>query len=408
MIILHVNKFFDLFGGTETVLHETIAHQRVAGHTVHVFSTNASGNLPSDDARFFVTRYNEAIQEGLAKDVKKGIAVIWNREAKRAIARMLVEIRPDVVHLHNIYHHLSTSILDPIRRAKIPCVQTLHDYKLACPNYRMFTEGSPCERCKGGRYSEAVKHHCLTSFAAGNILAMMEMGFTKMLQSYERTVNVFICPSQFMREKMIAWGEPSSKMMVIPNAVELPIDMAARDGGYFFAAGRLSREKGIEPLLRAMARVPQIHLKIAGTGPEEPRLRSLAVSLGASNVEFLGFVRKAERQDVLSHASALVHPSISYDNAPLTVLEAMAMGLPILGSRIGGIPEQIEEGINGFLVEPGNVEAWADALKRFISLSSAEQSRLAIASRDRAARLFSWDMHLAKIEEAYRIAGAGG
>lgn len=405
MKILHVNKFFDLFGGAETVLHATIERQRKLGHEVHAFSTRAPANLPSDDSRFFVTRNNYAIQEGASKDVKKSFSYLWNREARRSLTKMIAEIRPDVIHLHNIYHHLSTSILAPIRASGIPCVQTLHDYKLACPNYRMFTEGAPCERCKGGRYYEAVKHHCLTPFAAGNILAAAEMGMTKIRQSYERTVRVFICPSHFMKEKMIAWGEPASKMFVIPNAVEIPERVATRDGGYILAAGRLSIEKGIETLVRAAARDPLCRVKIAGTGPEDARLRSLATSLGATNVEFLGFVRKAEHQDLWNRAAALAQPSLSYDNAPLSVLEAMAAGLPILASRIGGIPEMIDRE-NGFLIEPGDDAEWAETIRSFLDLSEEERTWMAEASRRRVAERFTWDAHLASLFEAYRMAGA--
>ncbi len=408
MKILHVNKFFDPRRGAEMVLHATIERQRRAGHEVHVFSTRSPQNFPSDDTRYFVERFDYAISEGMRKDMRKAASFMWNREAKRAIARMLAELRPDVIHLHNIYHHLSSSILDPIRASRIPCVQTLHDYKLACPNYRMFTEGSPCERCKGGNYLEAVKHQCLTSSFAGNLLASLEMGMTKARQSYERTVRAFICPSEFIREKMIAWGEPAGKMIVIPNAVDLPERVASRDGGYFLSVGSLSIEKGLETLLRAAARVPEAKIQIAGIGPEEGRLRSLATTLGLSNVEFLGFVRRADLDVVRSSAAALVHPSISYDNAPLAVLEAMAAGMPVIGSRIGGIPEQIADAETGFLVEPADVGAWAEALSTFCTMPESDRRAMGDAGRARAAELFSWEQHLARLDETYRRAGAVG
>lgn len=408
MKILHINKFFDLRGGAETVLHETIARQRAQGHEVHVFSTRSPSNLPSDDADRFVERFDYAIQEGWKQDLRKASSYLWNREARRAIERMLAVIKPDVIHLHNIYHHLSSSILGPIRASGIPCVQTLHDYKLACPNYKMFVEGSPCERCKGGRYLEAVKHHCLSTHAGGNILAAIEMSMTKAMQSYERTVRVFICPSRFMADKMTEWGEPSAKMMVIPNAVQASSEPASRDGGYLFLAGRLSQEKGFDTLIRAMAQVTELKLKIAGIGPEESRLRALATSLDAKNVEFLGFLRRSEHASVWRRASALVAPSVWYENAPLSVLEAMADGLPILASRIGGLPEMVGHGENGLLVEPGNVNAWVLALREFAQTPEEIRTHLAEESRSRAERLFSWDLHLERLGHAYAKAGARG
>ena len=406
MRILHINKFFDLRGGAETMLHALMAHQREEGHEVHAFSTRSPDNVPSQDATRFVERFDYSIQEGLRKDIRKGMSYLWNREARTAVSQALREIRPDVIHLHNIYHHLSSSILGPIRAFGIPCVQTLHDYKLACPNYTMFTEGAPCERCKGGRYFEAVKHHCLTSFAAGNVLAALEMGMTKAMQLYERTIHTFICPSRFLAEKMIAWGEPPSKMVVIPNAVEIPESIATRDGGYALAVGRLSVEKGFDVLVRAAATVPKIRIRIAGIGPEEGRLRSLATSLGATNVEFLGFVHRDRDRDLWCRARVVLTPSVWYENAPLAVLEAMAFGLPILASDIGGLPELVTHEDNGLLVAAHDVSAWAQALERFDKLPDETQARMGESSRQKIKASFTWEAHLTALEAVYRAAGA--
>jgi len=243
MKILHVNKFFDLRDGTDIYVHSLMERQARMGHEVHVLSTRAPSNVNTPDSRLFVERFDYGRREGALKDARKALAFVWNREARRAMRRAIQEFRPDVVHLHNIYHHLSTSILAEIRAAHLPCVQTLHDYKLACPNYKMFTEGAVCERCKGGHYFETIRHHCLWPSFAANALAACEMGLTKACQSYERTVRLFLCPSQFMADKMAAWGEPSPKLRVIPNPVEPALRMAMRDGNYILYAGRLSPEK---------------------------------------------------------------------------------------------------------------------------------------------------------------------
>jgi len=406
MKILHVNKFFDLHGGTETYLHALMAAQREAGHEVHAFATRSSGNLPSDDAPNFVRRSDYTKSEGMVRDAQKAVAYIWNSEANTAIERVLREVKPDVVHVHNIYHHLSTSILAPIRASGIPCVQTLHDYKLACPNYKMFTEGAPCERCRGGRYTEAIAHHCLTANTGGNVLAAFEMGFTKLTQSYEKTMRFFLCPSQFMADKMAAWGEPPSKLRVLPNPIGSSDIIAERDGGYVLAVGRLSLEKGFETIVRAAAQARDVQLKIAGIGPEESKLKQLAKDLGATNVEFLGFLRKPELAEVRRHAEALLVPSIWYENASYAVLEALAEGLPIIASRIGGLPEQVEPGVNGLLAEPGNVDSWLSALNSFFLMPAEERTRLATHSRQRARERYNWTEHLKMLTNCYREAGA--
>ena len=402
MKILHVNKFFDFHGGAETYLHSLMKHQRDRGHEVHAFSTKAPKNAPSDDASAFVERYDYARSEGLSRDLKKGLSYLWNRDAERAMKRMIAEIQPDVIHMHNIYHHLSSSVLKPIRAARIPCVQTLHDYKLACPNYKMFTEGSICERCHGGRYMEAVTHHCLSASTAQNFLAAAEMGMTKLAQSYERTVGMFLCPSQFMADKMIAWGEPPSKFLVIPNPIDIPEVSATGDGDYILYAGRLSPEKGIETLVRAMAHVPEARLHIAGTGPEEGKLHALVESLGITTVTFLGFLRSPDLAEVRHQARALAVPSVWYENGPYAVLEAMAEEIPIMSSRIGGLPELVEHGVSGWLVEPGNVDAWVRALRVVVATPLELLRRMGRASQERVKARHLWGQHLDQLEDVYK------
>lgn len=402
MKVLHINKFFDLKGGAEIYMHNLMRRQAEAGLETHVFSTRSASNLPSRDASTFVTRYNLSISESPLIDLKKAVNFLWNREAKTALAKVLKSLKPDVVHLHNIYHHLSTSILAPIRESKIPCVQTLHDLKLACPNYRMYTEGALCERCKGGRYFEAVKHRCLFPGFASNALAAMEMGFTKAVQAYERTVKTFICPSQFIADKMVEWGEPSSKFRVVRPPVEMK-ERARRDGGYVLAVSRLSPEKGYEELIRAAARVPSLSIKIAGIGPLEDRLRSL-IRANKSNVELVGFKQGEELAELYHHAEAFIACPVGYENAPLTVLDAFGVGLPVLASRIGGLLEMVEDGHNGYLVEYGSVDAWAGALKEFSELPQNTKDDMAEASVLLARRKFpTWSEHLEMIRECYAI-----
>lgn len=405
MRILHVNKFFDLNGGAEIYMHRLMQAQEKAGHEVHALSTRSPKNLPSKDAKHFVTRSELDRSDGAAEDLKKAARFLWNQEAKQAIEEAINEFKPEVIHLHNIYHHLSSSILTPIQKAKIPCVQTLHDYKLACPNYRMFTQGAVCERCKGGRYWEAVKNECLSSGFLPNVLAALEMGMTKARHSYERSVRLFLCPSRFMLEKMQDWGEPPGKLRYLPNPVELPTHPAPRGGGYLLYAGRLAEEKGLASFIEAVARMPEVSVKIAGRGPDEERLKSLARSKGATHVEFLGFQEPAALHKLRLYAEALVLPSIWYENASLSILEAMAEGLPCLVTRIGGNPELVEDGVHGFLAKPNDVEDWVRALRRFQAVSSDARVAMREASRVRIQERFLWSTHLKNLDEIYQEIG---
>ncbi|MBD3251261.1 glycosyltransferase [Candidatus Uhrbacteria bacterium] len=401
MRILHIHKFFNYQGGAEVYLHRIMERQVARGHEVHILTTRGPDNAESPDRKYFVHRYDFTKSDGVRGDAQKALAFLWNREAKRATERALQELKPDIIHLHNIYHHLSSSILAPIRRSQIRCVQTLHDLKLACPNYSMFTEGSVCERCKGGKYWNPVLHHCLAPSTAANLLAAAEMSMTKIFQSYEKTVHAFICPSQFMRDKMVEWGEPASKMTVLRNPADVSSHAAVRGGGYLLYAGRLSEGKGIEPLIRASANVPSLPLKIAGRGPLEERMKHLVRTLGASHVQFLGFIPPTELETIRHHAEAVVVPSMQYDNSPLSLLGAMGQGLPVLASKIGGIPEIAEDQVHGLLAVPGDTQAWVANLQAFQQLTDDQRTAMGRSGRERIRARHDWEQHLEGLERIY-------
>lgn len=386
-------------------MHRLIKAQQEAGHEVHAFSTLAEKNLPAQgDEKYFVTRNTLNQWQGVKKDALKAAQFIWNREAELAMRKMLREYKPDVVHVHNIYHHLSTSVLRPIRQFRIPCVQTLHDYKLACPSYSMFTQGAPCERCKGGKYLNAVKYNCVFASLPGNLLVAFEMGYTKLFQMYEKTMQAFICPSHFMKNKMEEWGEPASKLLYAPNPVSVSVETAERGGGYILYAGRLSKEKGIASFLEAAVQIPELQVKIAGRGPEEEALQTLVRAAGAKNIEFLGFQSPDALSSIRAKADALVMPSICYENASTSLLEGMADGIPCLATRIGGNPELIQDGEDGWLVTPNDVQDWVAQLRAFLATPEEERKRRGMSARKKIIDTRTWPKHLADLDHIYHSA----
>lgn len=402
MKILHVNKFFDLRGGAEFYVHELMARQKKLGHEVHVFATRSEKETGSADEKYFVKRNAYDRSEGPIKDFKKAVDFVWNAEAAKSFSRLLDDIKPDVIHLHNIYHHLSTSILAEIRNSKIPCVQTLHDYKLACPNYKMFTEGKICERCKGGHYTQAIRHDCLNNFWP-DLLAVGEMSLTKFRQSYEKTVRTFICPSEFLKKKMIDWGEPPSKFKHIANPVDIPEKISAERGtGPYVYIGRLSQEKGVETVVRAFARIPSAELLVIGQGPDQLNLQRLSDEVSAPNIKFIGFQTGEALINHRSRAKALVMPTLMYENASLSILEALAYGVPVIGSDIGGIPEMVKDGINGFLVRSGKVDAWIEAIEQMESFDPQQRIEMGDAGREIAIKNHNWENHLKQLEAVYK------
>jgi len=405
MKILQVNKFFDYRGGPEFYIPDLMARLTARGHEVHVFATRSDKDRPTPDRDYFVTRYAYDRREGPWRDAIKAVNFIWNREAKQSLARMIADVKPDVIHVHNAYHHLSSSVLHAIRESGVPCVQTLHDYKLACPNYMMFTQGAVCERCKGGHYCQAVKHHCLFPGTLPNMLGAFEMAMTKFFQSYENTVGTFIAPSKFLMDKMIEWGEPPGKFAHLPNPIEVtdtnnPADVVERDSDSYVFVGRLYANKGVETAVRAAARAG-VKLDVVGDGPERQRLERLASELSPDRIAFHGFQTGEALEKIRRRARAVVVPSIWYENGPFVILEAMGLGLPVMGSDIGGIPEMVQHNVTGMLVKPGSVDDWIQAFKNMETKSPDQRRAMGQAGRLAVRQGWNWETHLKKLEDVY-------
>jgi len=215
MRILLVNKYNYLRSGTERYLFSLRRLLEAQGHTVAVFAMQHPANRPAAYAPYFVPRVDFRALT-LPDYPSLPLRVIWFPLAARRIAHVLDDFCPDIVHLSNIYHQLSPSILVPIRRRNIPIVHTLHDYKLICPNYLLYTQGAPCTRCRNGNYFQAVRHRCLHASLAWSALAAVEMSLHKTWRVYERHVASFITPSAFLKDTAQSFGIPAKQILRIP------------------------------------------------------------------------------------------------------------------------------------------------------------------------------------------------
>lgn len=300
-------------------------------------------------------------QKNLQQNVKAATRMFWSREAQQKLEQLLDRFQPDVAHLHNIYHQLSPSILTTLKRRGIPIVLTLHDYKLICPNYELFTENEICMRCKGHRYYNAMLHNCLKDSKALSALAMFEMYLHKAMQVYEKSVDCFISPSQFLHDQVLAWGEQVKRLEVIPNFIGDTIANAGEIGYDYLYAGSLSRAKGVDILLdNFLQNRYSSRLLLAGNGPLEARIQDAARN--NSNIVFLGQLTKLQLQEQLRNCRAVIVPSRLHDNFPYAVLEAFAAGKPVIGSRRGGIPELVQHRQTGWLFEPTKPDSLTAAL----------------------------------------------
>ena len=378
--LLSINNYFYPRGGAEVLFLEQNRLFENAGWQVVPFAMRHPQNLPTPWAEYFPDEIEFGRSYGLATKLLHAQRVIFSLQSRRRLRELLERVRPRIAHAHNIYHHLSPSILPTLRNAGIPVVMTVHDLKLACPAYTMMAASKPCERCRGGRIHNVVVHRCIKGSLALSSLIMAETFVHRLLRLYDANVSRFVVPSRFVLDKLVQWGWARDRFVYIPNFVDVERFQADRPiGKRFVYCGRLQSLKGVETLVRAAALARQ-PVTIVGGGPEETRLRTLSADLRA-DVEFLGHLPKEALTGVVESSRAIVVPSEVNENAPLAVLEGYAAGRPVIGARIGGVPELVREDETGLLFPSGRVEALAAALDRFAALPDARLMQMGAAGR---------------------------
>lgn len=409
MNILHINKFHYPKGGSETVYFGTAQLLEKYGHGSLYFSMEHPENVPCGQSRYFMPHVDLNAQHGLLSQLRTAGRVLYSFEAKKRLGDLLSEQPVDLAHLHNIHHQLSPSILDALKARKIPVVMTLHDYKMACASYSLLADGEVCEACAGGRYLNVLKKKCVKGSAAKSALAMAEMYLHhRVLDIYDK-VDVFIAPSRFLKEKLRTMGF-GKKIAHLPNFVD-----ALRFASYAGTAGpgnraivyfgRLSHEKGVATLLEAwqLAGRKGHVLRIIGDGPMRDELRKLVQEEALTDVEFAGYLSGDALFAEVGGSAGVVIPSECYENNPISVIEAFALGKPVIASRIGGIPELVREGETGFLFEAANAADLAAQISRCLEdLSSSE--RLGAQARTWVREELSPERHYERLMEIYREA----
>ena len=382
MKILLVNKFHYRKGGAETYYLTVGSELERMGHEVAYFSMKHPNNLPCKWDKYFVTQreYND-VKNPLSA-VRDGIALIYSPEAKRNFQALCEEFCPDVVHLNNVHRQITLSILDApyLKEHHVPVFYTAHDYVTICPGYLMLDgEGRVCDAClEDGKYRHCIENRCVKGSRAKSALAALEASFNRAHRSSERIDRV-IAPSSFMRSKLIEGGWPEGKVVALQNFADDAIlarasgvadDVTDRESPYLLFFGRLSAEKGVDVLLRAFdAAAPSLprdmRLIVVGDGPDATEFRELAASLdSASRIEFAGYQTGDALQTYVERASLTIASSRWRENMPYSIVEAFAAGTPVVGTRIGGIPELVADGVTGFTCEPGDVATMADAMVR--------------------------------------------
>lgn len=393
--VLLVNKFYYPRGGDCVVTLNTERLLRAHGVDVGVYAMQYPHNVESQFSRYFASQIS--LDGGLGAKFKALKRIMGLGDIKRSMARVLDDFKPDVVHLHNVHSYLSPVVAQMAHNRGIKVVWTLHDYKLLCPAYTCLREGKPCEQCFGSNKHPVVEHRCMKRSMAASVVAWAEAKRWSRAV-LEKCVDAWICPSQFMARKMEQGGFDSGKLKVLCNFVD-PLKLEKfkaqheqpRDDFYCYV-GRLSAEKGVSTLLQAAALMRR-EVRVGGSGPLIDELRHDFSSF--PNIHFLGQLDAQGVSDLLCRARFSVVPSEWYENNPLSVIESLCSGTPVVGSHIGGIPELIVDGC-GLTYPCGDAKALCDAMRQAWNTSWDHD-----AIKHQAIERFSPEAHYAQLQAIY-------
>ena len=391
MKILLVNKFYYRRGGDCIYMLNLEQLLKTHGHDVAVFAMDYPENIETEWKRYFPNEIKFTPGVGMLETFMRMFGL---GEVKRKFNFLLNDFKPDVVHLNNIHTQLSPVIARLAHKRRTKVIWTLHDYKLLCPRYDCLRNGNEvCEECFVDKH-KVLEYKCMKNSNLASMLAYKE-GMKWSRKKLEGYTDVFICPSQFMYNKMAQGGFDRKKMYTLCNFID--IERTRRDSydkeDYYCFIGRLSFEKGIETLIEAARTLPY-HLKIIGSGPLADILKEKAKG---ANIEFTGYKEWPEIKEIVGKARFSVVPSEWYENNPLSMIEAQCLGTPVLGANIGGIPELIKEGVNGMCFESRNIMDLKNKIEKMFILN-VDYKQLAKSSQIR----YSSEKHYNELLELYQ------
>ena len=394
MKILIANKFYYPRGGDCIYTLHLESLLKSKGHEVAAFAIQHPENQINAFQCYFPSEvsYSPGDKENLVKTVLRPLGA---KEVKQKFTALLNDFQPDVVHLNNIHTHLSPVLAEIAHEKQIRTVWTLHDYKLLCPRYDCLRNGAACRLCFSNKIN-VLKYKCMKNSLFASTLAYWEAGKWNK-NKLEKYTDVFICPSEFMKSQMLAGGFSEKKLIVLPNFISIRNNDSTshkKRKDYYCYIGRISEEKGVETLLQAAQQLPY-PLKLAGKGP---LFTDLQLRYASDKIEFLGYLNQEEVKSLIEDACFSVIPSEWYENNPLSGIESLCLGTPVLGANIGGIPELIEEKRNGLLFESKNREDLKNKIEE-MHHSTFDYTYIA----QRAQRNYSSDDYYASLMNIYCV-----
>jgi glycosyltransferase involved in cell wall biosynthesis len=379
-----------------------IAHNRYQqkGGEDFVFE-NESKLLASKGHRIHLLQVDNDHIQGPLSQIQAAADCIYSVKSKRAMASAIAEFQPEIVHIHNLFPAMSTSVLQACSEAGVPYVRTVNNFRMICPKGILYRDGSVCEACVGKRFAwPGVAHACYRSSRAGTlVVALASLTDRRRVESGTAKQHYIVGLTEFGKNKLIEGHIPKAVYHVKPNFLFEDPGIGAGAGGYFAFVGRLVQEKGIETLLEAWRQeCSGQRLKIAGTGP----LSSACIEASAQNpnIEFLGQLARDQTTDLIQNACAMIFPSVWYEGFPMSIVESLASGTPVIASKIGSMAHTLIHGQTGLHFVPGDASSLSEQVLRF-SADTELQSRLRIGAREDYELKYTAEINYSRLIEIY-------
>lgn len=388
MKILMVNKYLYPVGGAENYMFSLASALKNNGIEVQFFGIESEKNIVGNDFNLYSKCYENSKFMKLLP-----WTMIYSNDAKKKIKKLIKEFNPDIVHMNNINFQLTTSIIDACKEMNVPVVMTIHDPQLVCPNHRLFIEERKeiCERCLDGNFKNCLINKCFKNSKLKSYIGYRESVFTHKKNKYDY-ISKFICPSLFIKGKLIQGNYPENKMVLLRNfcsLVRTSKNIEKKD--YILYYGRLSEEKGLKTLLDALPN--NVKLVIAGTGPYEKNIPN------KDNIEYVGFKKGQELIKLIEEAKFTVYPSEWYENSPLSVIESISLGTPVIGTNLGGITELIQDNQNGLLFKLKDIKDLRDKIN-YLYFNEDEYERIKLNCKHNT--IFDLKYYVEEIEKIYK------